>query len=171
MNRTFMILAAVTLTLTVISSCSKESEEDSGAAAPATAEDQTDGTSNLSGATFFVENGKQDGVVTLPSGLQYRVLRAGTGKSPTLSDRVRVHYRGVLLNGMEFDSSYKRGAPAEFGLAGLIKGWQEALPLMHEGAKWELYVPAELGYGETGAGNVIPPGAALIFEIELIAVL
>ncbi len=172
MSRLLMPIAAFGLALGLLGGCSQEADEEADAVPPA-AEDEAGAPAvqDLSGATFFAENGKQEGVVTLPSGLQYRVLRAGTGKSPTLEDRVRVHYRGVLLDGTEFDSSYARGAPAEFGLARLIKGWQEALPLMREGAKWEIYIPAELGYGEAGAGNVIPPGAALIFEVELIAVL
>ena len=102
---------------------------------------------------FFAENAKKEGVTTLPSGLQYKELTAGSGKSPKAEDGVTVHYRGKLLNGQEFDSSYKRNKPATFKVNRVIKGWTEALQLMQEGDKWEIYVPPELGYGERGAGR------------------
>lgn len=122
------------------------------------------------GAAFLAANKAKAGVVELPSGLQYKVIKAGTGKKPTAESTVRVHYRGTLLDGTEFDSSYKRGQPAEFPVGGVIKGWTEALQLMQEGGKWELYIPASLAYGDQGAGGVIKPGATLIFEVELLEV-
>ena len=123
------------------------------------------------GAAFLVENAKKDGVVTMPSGLQYEIIKEGTGKSPGKSDKVEVHYRGTLINGTEFDSSYKRGKPATFGVDKVIKGWTEALQLMKEGAKWTLYIPPNLAYGARApARGVIGPNATLIFEVELISV-
>lgn len=122
------------------------------------------------GKAFLEANKAKAGVVELPSGLQYKVAKEGTGKKPTAESTVRVHYRGTLLDGTEFDSSHKRGQPAEFPVTGVIKGWTEALQLMQEGAKWELYVPASLAYGEQGAGGMIKPGATLIFEVELLEV-
>jgi len=122
---------------------------------------------------FLATNAKAPGVQTLPSGLQYRVVRSGpaTGLKPQLGDEVKVNYEGKLITGEVFDSSYERGVPAAMPLRGLIKGWQEALPMMRPGDEWILYVPPNLGYGAEGAGGSIPPGAALIFRIELIAVL
>jgi len=119
---------------------------------------------------FLGENKKKDGVKTLASGLQYKVINEGKGKSPKAADTVSVHYRGTLINGREFDSSYRRGEPATFPVNGVIPGWTEALQLMKEGAKWQLFIPSDLAYGERGAGNVIGPNAALIFEVELITV-
>lgn len=119
---------------------------------------------------FLAANKTREGVVELPSGLQYKVLKAGQGKKPTSESTVRVHYRGTLLNGTEFDSSIRRGQPAEFPVNGVIRGWSEALQLMQEGSKWELYIPAALAYGDQGAGGVIKPGATLIFEVELLEV-
>jgi FKBP-type peptidyl-prolyl cis-trans isomerase len=106
----------------------------------------------------------------LQSGLQYKVLKEGNGPSPNLEDRVTTHYRGTLIDGTEFDSSYSRKTPASFGIGQVIKGWQEALPLMKVGSKWQLYIPAGLAYGEEGAGGVIGPNAALIFDIELLSI-
>lgn len=123
------------------------------------------------GEAFLTENGKKEGVKMLPSGLQYRVLKEGDGKQPKKSEQVVVHYRGTLIDGTEFDSSHKRGEPAKFGVSGVIKGWTEALQLMKEGSKWILYVPSYLAYGETGSGKLIGPHEALIFEVELIAVM
>jgi FKBP-type peptidyl-prolyl cis-trans isomerase FklB len=122
------------------------------------------------GDAFLTENGKKEGVITLPSGLQYKVLTSGTGKTPTAADKVTTHYRGTLINGTEFDNSYKRGEPATFPVTGVIKGWTEALQLMKEGDKWQLFIPGELAYGQRGAGQNIPPNATLIFEVELIKV-
>jgi FKBP-type peptidyl-prolyl cis-trans isomerase len=122
------------------------------------------------GAAFLSENGKKEGVVTLPSGLQYKVIKSGTGKSPKPVDTVETHYRGTLIDGTEFDSSYKRGQTATFPVDGVIPGWTEALQKMKEGDKWQLFVPSNLAYGERGAGRDIGPNATLIFEVELIAV-
>ena len=122
------------------------------------------------GEAFLAANGAKDGVVTLPSGLQYKVITAGSGASPKASDTVSVHYRGRLIDGTEFDSSYKRNEPTSFPVGGVIPGWTEALQLMKVGAKWELYVPAKLAYGDRGAGGLIPPGATLVFEVELLSI-
>jgi FKBP-type peptidyl-prolyl cis-trans isomerase len=119
---------------------------------------------------FLAENKAKEGVVTLPSGLQYKVLREGTGKQPTTDDKVRTHYSGKLLDGTEFDSSYKRNTPMDFQVTRVITGWTEALLLMKEGAKWELYIPPNLAYGERGSSN-IPPNSALVFEVELLEIL
>lgn len=118
---------------------------------------------------FLSQNSKKDGIVTLPSGLQYKVLKSGEGEIPKATDSVTVHYRGVLLNGSEFDSSFSRNQPATFKVSGVIPGWREALQLMKAGSKWQLFIPSALAYGERGAGP-IPPNAALVFEVELIAV-
>ena len=122
------------------------------------------------GQAYLEANKKKEGVVTLPSGLQYKIITEGKGKQPKSTDTVVAHYRGTLINGTEFDSSYKRNEPATFPVAGVIKGWQEALPLMKEGAKWQVYIPAELAYGPRGAGDVIGPNEVLVFDIELLSV-
>ena len=122
------------------------------------------------GEKFLAENAKKEGVKVLPSGLQYKELTPGTGKSPKTTDTVTTHYKGTLIDGTEFDSYYKRGQPATFPVSGVISGWTEALQLMKEGAKWQLFVPAGLAYGEKGAGQVIGPNATLIFEVELLTV-
>ena len=122
------------------------------------------------GEKFLAENAKKEGVKSLPSGLQYREITPGNGKSPTATDTVTTHYKGTLIDGTEFDSSYKRGEPATFPVSGVIAGWTEALQLMKEGAKWELFLPPNLAYGERGAGRDIGPNATLIFEVELISV-
>ncbi|MGA9115174.1 MAG: FKBP-type peptidyl-prolyl cis-trans isomerase [Bacteroidota bacterium] len=121
------------------------------------------------GDEFLAENAKEAGVVKLPSGLQYRVLREGTGPVPTRGQFVTAHYRGTLINGQEFDNSYQRGEPATFRVDGVIAGWTEALQLMKVGSKWTLYIPPALAYGDQGSGP-IGPGEALIFEVELIGV-
>jgi FKBP-type peptidyl-prolyl cis-trans isomerase FklB len=119
---------------------------------------------------FLEENKKKDGIKTLPSGLQYKILTEGSGKTPKATDTVTVHYRGTLINGTEFDSSYKRGQPVTFQVNGVIRGWNEALQLMKGGSKWQLFIPPELAYGERAAGPQIPPNSTLIFEVELISV-
>ena len=124
-----------------------------------------------SGEAFLAENAKKEGVVVLPSGLQYEVLTQGNGKKPSATDRVQCHYEGTLIDGTVFDSSIKRGEPAVFGVNQVIKGWVEALQLMQEGAKWRLYIPYDMAYGEHGAGEMIPPYSALVFDVELIKVL
>jgi FKBP-type peptidyl-prolyl cis-trans isomerase FklB len=122
------------------------------------------------GEAFLAANKKKEGVVTLPSGLQYKILKAGDGNKPTIDDTVVCQYRGTLVDGTEFDSSYKRNQPATFPVKGVIKGWTEALQLMPVGSKWELVIPPDLAYGERGAGNLIGPGATLIFDVELISI-
>jgi FKBP-type peptidyl-prolyl cis-trans isomerase FklB len=121
------------------------------------------------GKAFLEQNKTKEGVKVLPSGLQYKIIKEGTGKTPTLNDKVKAHYRGTLIDGTEFDNSYKRHQPAEFALKGVIKGWTEALQLMKEGAKWELYIPPNLAYGERGRPG-IPPNSVLIFEVELLQI-
>lgn len=122
------------------------------------------------GEKYLADNAKKDGVVTLPSGLQYIVLRDGDGKKPKATDRVRCHYEGFLIDGTVFDSSVQRGEPATFGLQQVIAGWTEGLQLMREGAKYRFFIPYMLGYGASGAGASIPPYSALIFDVELIKV-
>ena len=122
------------------------------------------------GDKFRAENAKKDGVKTLENGIQYKVLTAGKGKQAAADSQVTVNYRGTLIDGTEFDSSYKRGKPASFGLTGVIKGWQEIVPKMKEGDKWQVVIPPELAYADKGAGNAIGPGETLIFEIELLEV-
>ena len=122
------------------------------------------------GEAFLAANKGMEGVVTLPSGVQYKILTAGTGKTPTLADTVVCQYRGTLIDGKEFDSSYKRGQPATFQVNKVIKGWTEVLQLMPVGSKWQVVVPPDLAYGVRGAGADIGPNATLIFEIELVAI-
>lgn len=122
------------------------------------------------GENFLAENAKKEGVKTLPSGLQYKVLREGDGRKPSATDKVECHYEGTLINGEVFDSSYRRGETATFGLNQVIKGWTEGLQLMQEGAKYRFFIPYDLAYGERGAGQSIPPYAALVFDVELIKV-
>ena len=118
---------------------------------------------------FLAENKAKEGVVTLPSGLQYKILSEGNGESPKPADTATVNYRGTLIDGTEFDSSYKRGQPSTFSVTGVIKGWTEALELMKPGAKWQLFIPSDLAYGERGSGQLIGLNAALIFEVELVS--
>ena len=126
-------------------------------------------TNKKSGAAFLAANATKPGVVTLPSGLQYKILVAGTGPKPTADDRVVCNYRGMLLDNTEFDSSYKRGQPVTFPVTGVIKGWTEALQLMPVGSKWQLFIPADLAYGERGQAT-IEPNATLVFEVELLSI-
>ena len=123
------------------------------------------------GEAYLAENAKKEGVKTLASGLQYQVLREGNGNRPKATDKVKCHYEGILVDGTVFDSSLQRGEPATFPLNQVIAGWTEGLQLMQEGAKYRFFIPYHLGYGERGAGNAIPPYAALIFDVELIEVI
>ena len=123
------------------------------------------------GEKYLAENSKKEGIVTLPSGLQYQVLKEGNGKKPSAKDSVKCHYEGFLIDGTVFDSSVQRGEPAVFGLQQVIAGWTEGLQLMQEGAKYRFFIPYRLAYGEGGAGASIPPFAALIFDVELIEVM
>jgi len=128
-------------------------------------------SSNEIGKNFLAENAKKSDVISLPSGLQYKIIQAGTGKDhPTLSSPCDCHYRGKLVDGTEFDSSYKRGKPATFAPNQVIKGWTEAMQLMVEGDRWELYIPSDLAYGESQRGQYIIPGSVLIFQLELIKI-
>ncbi len=122
------------------------------------------------GREFLEENKKKEGVVALPSGLQYEILKEGTGPKPKATDKVKCHYHGTLINGKVFDSSVERGQPAVFGVNQVIKGWVEALQLMPVGSKWRLYIPSELAYGSQGAGSSIEPNSALIFDVELLGI-
>lgn len=122
------------------------------------------------GQAYLAANEKKKGVTVLPSGLQYRIMSEGKGKSPKSDDQVSVHYKGSLIDGSVFDSSFNRGKPAEFKANQVIKGWSEALQLMKEGSKWELVIPPELAYGTSGAGRKIPPNSTLIFEVELLSI-
>ena len=132
---------------------------------------QQEGEANQKeGDAFLAANKSKPGVVTLPSGLQYKILTAGAGPKPTAADSVVCNYRGTLINGTEFDSSYKRGQPATFPVSGVIKGWTEALQLMPVGSKWQLFVPPDLAYGARGAGSEIGPNSTLIFEVELMSI-
>ena len=122
------------------------------------------------GKQFLAENAKKEGVVTTASGLQYKVISSGDGKMPKAEDTVTTHYRGTLIDGREFDSSYSRGQPASFPVKGVIKGWTEALQLMKVGDKWELYIPSELAYGEAQRSELIQPNSTLVFELELLGI-
>ena len=122
------------------------------------------------GEAFLAENKKKEGVITLPSGLQYKVIKEGTGETPKLTDTVTTNYRGTLIDGTEFDSSYRREQPATFPVKGVIAGWTEALQLMKVGSKWQLFTPSNLAYGERGAGRDIGPNATLIFDVELLSI-
>ncbi|MBL0129971.1 MAG: FKBP-type peptidyl-prolyl cis-trans isomerase [Chitinophagaceae bacterium] len=128
-------------------------------------------TQKTAGAAFMAENISKAGVKELPGGIQYEVIKEGVGINPVLRDTVKAHYKGTLLDGKEFDNSFKRGQPFSAPLTALIKGWQVALPLMKVGSHWRLWIPSDLAYGDRGAGSDIPGGATLIFEVELLEVL
>ena len=135
------------------------------------AKSKEEGSANRKeGEAFLASNKSKEGVQTLPDGLEYKILKAGDGPKPAATDSVTCNYRGTLLNGKEFDSSYKRGQPATFPLGGVIKGWTEALQMMPVGSKWELYIPPDLAYGDHPPGADIPPGSTLIFEVELLSI-
>jgi len=131
---------------------------------------QEGATARKDGEAFLAANKSKDGVQSLPDGLQYKILQQGSGPKPTASDTVTVNYRGTLISGKEFDSSYKRGQPISFPVGGVIKGWTEALQLMPVGSKWQLFIPADLAYGDRGAGSDIGPGETLIFDVELLSI-
>lgn len=135
---------------------------------PIVAKSTTD--NKVEGEAFLAENKKKEGVVTLESGLQYKIIKAGDGRKPTMDDTVECQYRGLFVNGNEFDSSYHTQQPATFKIAEMIPGWRQALPLMPTGSKWQLFIPAQLAYGEHGKGGSIGPNAALIYEVELLAI-
>lgn len=151
---------------TIVQDFFKKQEEKQRAAAA-----EAGKTAREAGEKYLAENAKKEGVVTLPSGLQYKVLTEGNGKKPKATDKVKCHYEGMLIDGTLFDSSIQRGEPATFPLNGVIAGWTEGLQLMAEGSKYRLFIPYNLGYGERGAGASIPPYAALVFDVELIEVL
>ena len=148
----------------------EEATEENSAAGEMEAVTETAALSAEENAAYLAENKDKDGVLVTESGLQYRIVSEGAGATPTADDFVTVHYAGRLIGGTEFDSSYKRGEPATFPAGGLIKGWTEALLLMQVGDKWELTIPADIAYGERGAGGVIPPNATLVFDIELLGI-
>jgi FKBP-type peptidyl-prolyl cis-trans isomerase len=150
----------------------KKQAEQPHAHPQATAEQQIQASeaNQKEGDAFLAANKDKEGVVTLPSGLQYKILKQGDGPKPTAADSVVCNYRGTFINGAEFDSSYKRGQPLTFPVRGVIKGWTEALQLMPVGSKWQLFIPSNLAYGPRGAGGVIPPSATLIFDVELISI-
>ena len=151
---------------TIVQNFFAEQEKQQRAAAAERFKDSKD-----AGEKYMEENTRKEGVVTLPSGLQYKVMKEGNGRKPKATDQVKCHYEGMLIDGTLFDSSIQRGEPATFPLNGVIAGWTEGLQLMQEGAKYRFFIPYHLGYGEQGAGQSIPPFAALIFDVELIAVI
>lgn len=157
------------LTAEEIEQIKQEVQEEVTAKAKARAEAKA-AKNKEEGDAFLAENAKKEGVVTTDSGLQYKVIEEGTGPSPSVVDKVTVHYKGTLVDGTEFDSSERRGMPATFPVGGVIPGWTEALQLMKEGAKWQLFVPSALAYGERGAAPVIEPNSVLVFDVELVKV-
>ena len=167
MRLTLRLTACLVIGALAVAGCQRKTAADYAAAgAPAAAE-------TPQGQAFLDKNAKAAGVVVLPSGLQYRVERAGPpgGLSPHEGDEIKINYEGALLDGTVFDSSYRRGQPAVMPLDGLVPGWMEALPKMHVGDVWYLYLPSKLGYGARGAGGAIPPNAVLVFKVELLGVL
>lgn len=159
------------LLLTIVAGCSGEGAPAQRIELKKEEPKMSNGTNNKEAAIAFLEANKNEpGVIETPSGLQYKVVSVGDGESPGRSDTVSAHYAGRLLDGTEFDSSYKRGEPLTIPVGAVIKGWTEALTMMKVGDKWTLYIPPELGYGERGAGGTIPPNSALIFDVELIEI-
>ena len=164
MRRSTLLAAALALSL---GACHRAGAQDA-APDPAAA-----AAAEKAGAAFLAKNAHAAGVVALPDGLQYKIVRSGppAGAHPRVGDEIRVHYEGTLLDGTVFDSTFKTGQPAVMTLDALVPGWMEALPMMRPGDEWILYVPASLGYGDKGAGGVIPPGATLVFRLQLLGVL
>jgi FKBP-type peptidyl-prolyl cis-trans isomerase len=172
-----IFIPALTFGFILLGSCGSDQEqsqpestqqEKEGVPAQQTAAGMTVAEQNLQeGKKFLEANAKKEGIISTASGLQYQILKEGKGEKPKLTDQVVCDYAGTLLDGQEFDSSYKRGEPAQFPVNRLIPGWTEALQLMPVGSKWRLFVPSDLAYGPRGAGGVIPPNATLIFELEL----
>lgn len=155
--------------LTIENFQNQQREKQTAMQAEQTAEREAAGAANVAeGAAFLAANAEKEGVVTLPSGLQYKIIIEGTGPKPSAEDKVTVHYRGTLLDGTEFDSSYQRNQPATFGLGQVIAGWTEGVQLMPEGSTFEFYIPPALAYGANGSGPTIGPNATLIFEVELL---
>jgi len=164
------LAAALTLAACSNDSDDKKATEETSETVETEAVTDPSALNATANADYLVENKDKDGVIVTESGLQYRIVAEGDGATPTADEFVTVHYAGRLIDGTEFDSSYKRGEPATFPTGGLIKGWTEALLLMQVGDKWELTIPAEIAYGERGAGGVIPPNATLVFDIELLGI-
>lgn len=155
---------------TVVDEASATVEEQAVENEPPVQEAMTPAEKNLAdGAAFLIENGEREGVVTLPSGLQYEIMNEGSGASPGPTDMVTTHYHGTLIDGTVFDSSVERGEPIEFGVNQVIAGWTEALQLMNTGAKWKLFIPSSLAYGPQQRGPVIGPNSTLVFEVELLS--
>ena len=161
LNNTMKHILILTLALGLVTGCGKEE-----AAVAEKKADATPGTKLDAGGQFLAENAKKEGVKTTASGLQYLVIKSGTGATPKLTDGVKVHYHGTLINGTVFDSSVERGQPISFPVGGVIPGWTEALQLMKVGDKWKLFIPAKLAYGEQSPSPAIPPNSVLIFEVE-----
>ena len=161
--KSFFIL---TLALGLLAGCGVKENKTDTTAKP----DMKTDSQPVNGETFLAQNAKKEGVVTTASGLQYKVIQSGTGESPKLTDRVKVHYHGTLIDGTVFDSSVQRGQPISFPVNGVIPGWVEALQLMKVGDKWQLFIPAKLAYGDQSPSQAIPPNSVLIFEVELLGI-
>lgn len=168
MNKWLICLALTTL---LVMACSGKKDENDLGNAQRKGSAMADEMKLAPDKQFLLDNSKKEGVAQTASGLQYKVIIEGSGARPSSTDRVKVHYRGSLIDGTQFDSSYDRGEPLTFGLNQVIRGWTEGLQLMSIGSKYELYIPSELGYGARGAGAQIPPGATLIFEVELLDII
>lgn len=164
-NKSMKHILILTLALGLLTGCGKEE----ATVAEKTA-DATPDTKVATGGDFLAENAKKEGVKTTASGLQYKVIKSGTGATPKLTDGVKVHYHGTLTNGTVFDSSVERGEPISFPVSGVIAGWTEALQLMKVGDKWKLFIPAKLAYGEQSPSPQIPPNSILLFEVELLGI-
>jgi FKBP-type peptidyl-prolyl cis-trans isomerase FklB len=165
--KSFFIL---TLALGLLAGCGVKENKTDTTAKPDTKPDMKADSQPVNGEAFLAQNAKKEGVVTTASGLQYKVIKSGTGESPKLTDRVKVHYHGTLIDGTVFDSSVQRGQPISFPVGGVIPGWVEALQLMKVGDKWQLFIPAKLAYGDQSPSPAIPPNSVLIFEVELLGI-